>query len=162
MVLELPLPTMASSSFASSTVAIHSQTRAFTMVIPANLALLSLQLNQSNYAIWKSQVLLTVRAHELESFLLGTCSRPDAFIPDLDNPNLSINNPEHTIWIRLDHLMMSWLFSSIFETMLGHVVHCYTTVDIWRMLEQLFSTKSKARILQLYLPLQTTKKLYSY
>ena len=38
--------------------------------------------------------------------------------------------------------------------MLGHVIQCTTASEIWKTLEQLFVTKSKARLLHL----QTTKK----
>ena len=42
--------------------------------------------------------------------------------------------------------------------MLGHIIHCKTASEIWKTLEQLFSTKSKARILNFRLMLQSTKK----
>ena len=42
--------------------------------------------------------------------------------------------------------------------MYGHVVHCQSAAEVWIVLEQLFSTKSKARALQLRLSLQTLKK----
>ena len=42
--------------------------------------------------------------------------------------------------------------------MLGHVVNYRSSAEVWSLLEQLFFTRSKARILQLRLLLQTTKK----
>ena len=42
--------------------------------------------------------------------------------------------------------------------MLGHVVQCQSSAELWMIMEKLFSTKSKARVLQLRLLLQTTKK----
>ena len=42
--------------------------------------------------------------------------------------------------------------------MLGHVVQCQLSAEVWKTLEQLFSAKSKARIPQLRLSLQTLKK----
>ncbi|PON76987.1 hypothetical protein PanWU01x14_029960 [Parasponia andersonii] len=42
--------------------------------------------------------------------------------------------------------------------MLGHVVRCISSAPIWRVLEQLFSSNSKARLLQLRFQLQTVKK----
>ena len=42
--------------------------------------------------------------------------------------------------------------------MLGHVVNCTSSSEIWTTLGQLFSTKSKARLLHLIFLLQTTKK----
>ena len=42
--------------------------------------------------------------------------------------------------------------------MLGHVVNCRSSAELWPLLEQLFFTRLKVRILQLQLMLQTTKK----
>ena len=44
------------------------------------------------------------------------------------------------------------------ENMLAHVIHCSTSSEVWNLLEQLFSTKSKVRLLHLRFLLQTTKK----
>ena len=51
-----------------------------------------------------------------------------------------------------------WLLSSISESLLGHIVHYTSASEIWKNLEQLFSTKSKARLLHLRFLLHTTKK----
>ena len=53
---------------------------------------------------------------------------------------------------------MSWLLSSIIELMLGHVVHYKTSDEIWKVFDQLFTTRSKVRILLLRFSLQTTRK----
>ena len=42
--------------------------------------------------------------------------------------------------------------------MLGHVLHYKSASEVWIVLEQTFSAKSKARALQLHLFLQTMKK----
>ena len=42
--------------------------------------------------------------------------------------------------------------------MLGHVLHCTTSSEVWKTLDLLFSTKSKARLLHVRFLLQTTKK----
>ena len=63
-------------------------------------------------------------------------------------------NPDYIAWMRTDQALMSWLISSIFESMLGHVIHCTSSSQIWLTLQQLFTATSKARVLQL----QSTKK----
>ena len=42
--------------------------------------------------------------------------------------------------------------------MLGHVIPCKSSAEVWSVLEQIFSTKSKAKVLQLRFLLQTIKK----
>ena len=113
----------------------------FPMVVPSTLAHLNIRLDSSNYTFWKSQILPSVRAHDLEGFLLGTRIKPDENIIDSANPQVVLQNLDHVSWIRLDH-----------------VVHCKSSAEVWTVLEQLFSTKSKAIVLRLRLLLQTTKK----
>ena len=95
----------------------------------------------------------------LKDFLLGTGIKPPEFLSDSSNSASSSCNPDYLTWIRLDHFPMSWLLSSVSEQMLGHVVHCKTSAEIWNVFDQLFSTRSKARILQLRFSLQTTQKV---
>ena len=108
--------------------------------------------------LWRSQIIPTVRAYNMEAFLFGTTSPP---INDSSNSSAtSVNsevNPEYLQWIRLDQFLLGWILSSISESMLGHVVNC-TTSEIWKILDQLFSTKSKARVLHLRFLLQTTER----
>ena len=128
------------------------------MVTPSTLAPINIKLDRSNYLFWKTQILPVARAHDLEAFLFGTKSKPNEVIADSSNPVVSINNLEYVSWMRIDQFVMSCLLSSIFEQMLGHVIHCQSSSEIWNVLEHIFSTKSKARALQLRLSLQTTKK----
>ena len=99
-----------------------------------------------------------MRAHDLEGFLFGTNIKPKEFIIEPLDSNTTLNNPYYLSWIRPDQFLMSWLLSSITEQMLGHVVNYRSSAEVWSLLEQLFFTRSKARILQLRLLLQTTKK----
>ena len=109
-------------------------------------------------------MLPTVRAHGLEGFLFGNIPCPAQFC---DSTSINNNgetqvtqgmNPEFTLWTRHDQFLMSWLLSLMTESMLGHVIRCRIAADIWRTLEQLFNTNSKARLLQLRFLLQITKK----
>ena len=128
------------------------------MVIPSTLAPLSIRLDRLNHAFWRSQILPTVRAHDLEGFLLGTRLKPTEFLSYSTTCHDPIRNPDYLTWMRLDQFLMSWLLSSINEQMLGHVFQCNTSTEIWKVLDQLFSTRSRAQILQLRGSLQTTRK----
>ena len=142
----------------------------------ATLTLIPLKLDRENYFYWRSLVLPSVRAFDLEDFLFGTRSCPAKFISLQSGEGSSILaaplqigslastmiprrlNPEYLAWMRTDQALMSWLLSSIYETMMGHVIHCTSSSQIWITLQQLFTTTSKARVLQLCFQLQSTKK----
>ena len=53
-----------------------------TMAIPSVLPPVSIKLDRTNYLFWKSQILPTLRAHDLESFLLNTKLKPEEYIAD--------------------------------------------------------------------------------
>ena len=46
----------------------------------ANLTPLTLRLDRTNYNFWRAQVLPSIRAHNLEGFLLGSVQRPNQFL----------------------------------------------------------------------------------
>ena len=147
------------SSPSPSYIVTSSPLPTLTMMIPSTLAPINIKLERSNYVFWKCQILPAARAHDLEAYLLGTKLKPNEVIINSGNPSATIVNPDYISWMRLDQFVMSWLLSSISEQMLGHVVQCKSAAEkIWIVLEQLFSTKSKARVLQLRLSLQTVKK----
>ena len=96
-----------------------------TMAMPFVLPSVSIKLDRTNYLFWKSQILPTVRAHDLESFLLNTKLKPDENIADSTDADQSPQiNSAYVLWRRTDQFVLSWLLSSIFEQMLGHVLHC--------------------------------------
>ena len=57
------------------------------LTLPSILPPVSVKLDRSNYVLWKSQVLPTVRAYDLEGFLLGTKSQPFETLSDSTNPD---------------------------------------------------------------------------
>lgn len=98
-------------------------------------------------------MLPVVRAHGLEGFLFDNIPCPVQFYDSTTvNGNgetqvVQVTNPEFVLWTQHDQFLISWLLSSMAESMLGHVIRCKTAVEIWNTLEQLFNTSSKARSL---------------
>ena len=98
----------------------------------------------------------------LEEFLLSTNSKPEQFLASSassdhisDQPTAPASskqvlvNPSFLQWTHLDQFLLSWILSSIPEPMLGHVIQCTSAYGIWKLLELLFATKSKARHLHI-------------
>ncbi|KAM6585304.1 hypothetical protein CsatB_012306 [Cannabis sativa] len=138
--------------------AISGETSAPLSGVPTTMLLPPLRLDRSNYFFWRSQVLPAIRAHDLEDILLRRTPRPAQRIPESEGSTNLVRNPDFTRWMRLDQFLISWLLSSISESMIGHVVNCESSAEIWTTLEQLFNTRSKARMIHLMSMLQNTKK----
>ena len=53
---------------------------------------------------------------------------------------------------------MSWLYASLSEDIMAQIVGYSTTVEIWNVLNQIYSTSSMAWVTELHTKLQTLKK----
>lgn len=51
-----------------------------TQIVQPQNQLISIWLNDSNYLIWKQQVIITIRGYGLEGFLTGEFSFPEQYV----------------------------------------------------------------------------------
>ena len=136
---------------ASPTQHITSNTYVFTNPI---------KLTQNNFMLWKSQVISSIRANELEGFINGSHICPPRCFTNL-GPNqttITTTNPEYQIWKKQDHILLSWLLSSLSEGVLGTVVNCSTSCEVWTTLANQYGARTRARVLYMRTQIQTTKK----
>ncbi|KAM6590968.1 hypothetical protein CsatA_013573 [Cannabis sativa] len=103
---------------------------------------LTVKLDRVNFLSWKSQVIPTVIGHDLDEILFTGVPPPSTLL----NGN---SNPAYLQWRRKDQLLLSWLRSSMSETVLASVANYDTSYSVWRALEQKFASQTKARRLQL-------------
>ncbi|KAH9782897.1 retrovirus-related pol polyprotein from transposon RE1 [Citrus sinensis] len=83
---------------------------------------------RQNFMIWKSQVLPSIRGNNLESLINGAKLVPTKFLVQVeeDQTVTTVENPEYIQWLRQDQLLLSWLLSTMTESVLSIVVQ-YTT-----------------------------------
>ncbi|KAK6119773.1 hypothetical protein DH2020_046477 [Rehmannia glutinosa] len=107
--------------------------------------------NRSN----REQVLAAVRGYGLEGYLDGTLPPPERV--SVNDNNQKIINPEFLAWTRQDQLLMSWILSSLSESIL---VCCWIREfqSVWEALDISFAYQNGAKIMQYKLQLQTLKK----
>ena len=92
----------------------------------------SIKLTQNNFMLWRSQVISSIRANELEGFVDGSHTCPPRFFKNSGPNGTTINtfNHEYQIRQKQDHTLLSWLLSSLSEGVLGTVVDCYTACEV--------------------------------
>ena len=137
------------------------------MPLQGILAPLALKRDHNNLVIWCSLVFPAICAFDLEGFLNGIQICLDQFVP-VQNGEGSSNgdqshirvNPEYLAWIQTDQAIMVWLLGSISEVKLGHIIRCTRCLQTWTTISILFSSNSKARLLQLHFQLQMLKKRF--
>ena len=145
---------MASSSLNTSVISpITASVSSFTFTNP-------IKLDRSNYTIWKSQILSSVRANELEGLLDGSKLCPNQFLSDESgsSDNVVSENYAYTAWKKQDQMLLSWLFSSINVEILSLVVNSKSSRELWISLEQQFGYETAAKKVHLKMMLNNLKK----
>lgn len=118
------------------------------------------KLSKSNYALWRVQVLPAMRGAQLEGFLDGTEVAPPKMITEkgADGKNVTMPNPEYARWLELDQQVLSYLLSSLSRDALSQVALLKTASEVWRALEKVHSSQSRARAVNTRIALATTQK----
>ncbi|GAV73807.1 UBN2_3 domain-containing protein [Cephalotus follicularis] len=97
---------------------------------------LSIKLNASNYLIWRSQFLALLCGYDLISYVDGT-TQPQPTQLDDGSPN-----PTYILWHKQDQLLLSWLLSSLTESVHEQVVGLESSHAVWQYLSSTFSSQS--------------------
>ncbi|KAL9411275.1 hypothetical protein AB3S75_044965 [Citrus x aurantiifolia] len=141
-----------SSSHQTQNLAANSTTVSFTFNSPVKL-------DQSNYLIWRSQVLASIRGNRLEKFIDGSITPPSSHIAQrVDDELRSVENPEFITWRSQDQVLLGWLLSSMSEGIISLVFNLETSLEVWKAIEVQFGSQSKSRLLHLRYMMNSTRK----
>ncbi|KAK6141525.1 hypothetical protein DH2020_024735 [Rehmannia glutinosa] len=132
-------------------------TSAAEQIIQLQSQLITIKLNESNHLLWKQQVLAAIRGYGLERFITEPQEIPAEFIADIST-KVKVINPAYLLWCRQDQLLVSWLLSSLSESVLISTVGLTTSKEICDCLQTGFASQNDAKILQYRLQLQTIRK----
>lgn len=69
-----------------------------------------------------------------------------------------VPNLEYATWYQQDQFVLSALLSSLTEEILSHVIFMSTSREVWLALKAMFSSRSRARTMQISLQLSTLQK----
>lgn len=108
---------------------------------------LTIKLDRTNYLLWKSQFIPLLRGHDLLGYVDGSKACPAK--SDLD---------AYSAWQKQDQLLLSWILTTLSESILVQVLGLATSNEVWTALKRQFSSHNRARLMQLRLQLQTLKK----
>ncbi|MFQ6656608.1 hypothetical protein Gotur_026642, partial [Gossypium turneri] len=106
---------------------------------------ISVLLDDSNYLLWRQQVLLAVKAHKLQRFLDENHDPPTQFISD--DSGGCCENPEFAHFEQQDSALASWLLSSISPSVLPHLIGMDTSAKIWKAVVALYGSKTTSKLM---------------
>ncbi|GAV89141.1 UBN2_3 domain-containing protein, partial [Cephalotus follicularis] len=118
----------------------------------------SITLDRHNYLIWGSQFLPILHATQLHGYTDGSIAYLQQQVAMSIDPTKLVSNLAYETWILSNQLLLSWIKATLFEPVMAQVVGVTTSGTVWNPLDCLFSSQSRARILQLCYQLQTIKK----
>ena len=122
---------------------------------------ISEKLTRDNYVVWKAQVLPAVRGARLTGYLDGTTPEPSKTIKVQKadkSEEEEQDNPAHAAWIAQDQQLLSYLLSTLSREILIQAADEETTYDLWKKLSGMYSSQSKARVIQIRAQLSREKK----
>ena len=115
------------------------------MVISPLSQLITMRLEDDNFLMWKYQIENAVRGYALEGFLFGIEQVPPKMVTD--GTGILVPNPKFRDYQCQDHLLISWLLSSIGSAFLPQVVGCSSTFEVWNTISQNFNSQSSTKVM---------------
>ncbi|KAL5540536.1 hypothetical protein UlMin_043239 [Ulmus minor] len=113
----------------------------------------SLTKTQLKGLLMRSQMNNVIFTNGFEDFIEGSSVCPEKTIQAT-----GLINTEFIAWRRQDRMILSWIYSSLTTEIMAQIIGRTTSNSAWITLEKIFSSSSQARIMQLRLQLQTTRK----
>ncbi|KAH9684881.1 retrovirus-related pol polyprotein from transposon RE1 [Citrus sinensis] len=108
-----------------------------------------IKLDQNHFILWRTQVLASIKGNGLEGFINGDMKCPEKFIsfPSIGEASTSdesrSENPKFIAWMKTDQLLLSWMMSSIQQSLLSTVIDCATSKQLWESLNYTLALAGK-------------------
>jgi hypothetical protein len=116
----------------------------------------TIRLTETNYLIWRAQLLPYLRSTKLIGYLDGSLPAPPKQVASSSEDGAA--NPAYQRWYDQDQQVLSGLLSSISEDILRDLIDATSSKVVWDMLQRRFASATRARTVQLRVELATTKK----
>ena len=150
------MASMASSSTAS-TASINLINQ--TLLMLSNISnMMTVKLDSSNYIVWRHQISMVIETYSLFELLDDTQSIPEKFLTDLSGFVTAIFNPEYSIWKSKEKALLTFISSTLTPSVLALTVGCHSAKEVWKVLENHFSSISRSHIMNLKGELHNIRK----
>ncbi|KAJ0981423.1 hypothetical protein J5N97_009678 [Dioscorea zingiberensis] len=150
---------MSTSSSVSNYTAAATSSSMGILPTPSFGHLINVKLTRTNYLLWKAQFLPYLRNQQLLGYVDGTIVAPEKMITQATAEGaMQTPNTTYQQWLQQDQLVLSALLSSLSEEILGQVLFLSTSAEVWEALGRMFSSGSKARVMQIRMQLANVKK----
>lgn len=109
-------------------------------------AQIPLKLTPPNYSAWRLQFHSLLIGYYFLGFVDDSKPRPQ---PTLTHNGATIPNPDLSLWICQDQLLLNEIISYLTPTLIPFIVASTSSSDAWTTLAKTYAAPSRGRILQL-------------
>lgn len=109
---------------------------------------ISVKLDTTNFLLWHQQIESAIFGYQLDKFIELEPSIPPKFLSSSDALSGKINEAFINC-SRQDRLHLSWILSSISESILGEAVGYKTSSEAWHTIINHFASQTRGREMQL-------------
>ena len=103
--------------------------------------------SQTNFLLWKIQIMGLFESRDMAGFLNGELSIPNCRITlsTAEGTSQEADNPDYLAWRRSERLLSGWITGTLSEEVLGMVVGLDTFAEVWATLLNHFTRGSQER-----------------
>ena len=151
--------TMASSSSSSASSIFVVNLVNQPLLLLSNMSnMMTVKLDNTNYIVWKHQISMIIETYSLFELLEEPQIVPKKFLRDSFGNYTMIVNPDHLIWKSKEKALLTFISSTLTPSILALTVGCATAIEVWKVLENRFSSISRSHIMNLKGELHNLKK----
>ncbi|KAH1106431.1 hypothetical protein J1N35_010199 [Gossypium stocksii] len=117
---------------------------------------MTVKLDEKSFFQWQQHVRLIVEGSKLLGFLDGTLPTPSRFVAAPDGTLTS--NPDASMFVQQDKLLVSWLLSTISTSLLSCFTIAKTAYDVWTIVNWLFAASTSTKVSRVRHELHSVQK----
>nr|POE66420.1 hypothetical protein CFP56_29267 [Quercus suber] len=148
---------MASSSTTplSSIVSVMNQ----PLLLLSNMAnMMTIKLDNTNYIVWKHQITIVLETYSIFELLEEPQLIPEKYLKDLSSLFTTILNLDYVNWRSKEKALLTFMSSTLSPSILALTVGCTTAMELWKVLENRFSSISRSHVMNRKGELHNIKK----
>jgi uncharacterized membrane protein YgcG len=117
------------------------------------------KLTNTNFPLWRAQVLPILRGAQLQGYLDGTGTPPHAELEAKDGEKVKkVPNLDHAAWKAMEQQVLGFLMTSLSREVMAQVATLETPQEVYGELVRMYASASRARTVNTRIALATTRK----
>ena len=101
---------------------------------------------------------MVLETYSLFELIEGPQLIPDQFLKDLSGSYTAVVNPDFLIWKSKEKALLTFLSSTLTPSILALTVGCSSALEVWKVLENRFSSISRSHVMNLKGELHNIRK----